>query len=313
MLGRAIVSGALLLGSGCDRVAVNNSAGEVGLFVDGQGAQSPINDLRLSQDEVGIVSFRVGNYTAASTPNRNEVIGFGEARAPTRDRTTWTPGDDSFNFGLEAPVAIDLTIWVVQGPVNVAQFRINDGLVNADATWAEERAGLEIGDVDIIDMTGGAAPPNAVLNFAGNDWAFLESEVGLADGRLNVYWIQTVDGNPARGRSNFDDKIVMGFEGVGHLLAHEIGHALSLLHPEDGGLGSQMPSTNVMAGSSTSRSYLTEGQTFRAHFDPESAVNAVLEARPGQPVEDCHPYDGSPPCPDLQRRIWADGAASPPN
>lgn len=305
-----------LLLQACDMVTVNNSAGEVGLLVDGQGAQNPINDLRLSQNDSGITTFRVGNYTAAAAPNRNEVLGFGEERAPTRLTTTWTAGDDSFNFGLEEPIPVNLTFWVIQGPLDVAEFRIMSGLTAADQIWEAERAGLVIGNVNIVDATNDPDIDDEILNSVGGNnrnWDDFSDEIGFTQDRINVYYINTVEGNPTMGWSDFEARIVMGFNTTGTLLSHELGHAFSLVHPEDGPIAGEFNAQNVMIASTNSRSWLTEGQTFRAHFDPDSVINSVYNARPGQPTENCHPYNESPPCPWLPRRIWADGSAFPPN
>ena len=314
---RAFILVALVGGTGCaDDVTVNNSAGEVGLFVDGQSGPTAINDFRVSLDDPGIAQFSVGTYSLASAPNRNEVIGFGQERSPTRLQTQWTDGEDSFNFGLEQPIAVDLTFWIVQGPVDTAIFRINTGLVESDAIWSDERTGLFVGDYTINDVTDDPDITDAILNAVGGNNINIDdfsNNIGFDMGRINVYWINTVNGGAMTGWSDFGERIVMGFESYGHLLTHEIGHALSLVHPEDGGLGGEFDSKNVMTAASNSRSLLSEGQIFRAHFGPDSAVNAVLMARPGQPEANCDPYNGSPECPDLERRIWADGASFPPN
>ena len=300
----------------CDRVTVNNSAGDVGLFVDGQGTPDPVNDFRLSKDDPGSTTFRVGNYTAASSPNRNEVIGFGAERAPTRATTTWTPDDDNFNFGLGDVVPVDITFWIIQGPVSTATFRINDGLTATDTIWAGERTGFVVGDVDIIDATSDPDIDDAILNSVGGNnrnWDDFSDEIGFAPGRINVYYINTVEGSQTMGWSDFGARIVMGFGTLGALLTHEIGHAMSLAHPEDGPFASEFNAQNVMTAFTNSRSWLTEGQTFRAHFDTSSVVNGELDARPGQPVENCPLYDETPACPRIPRRIWADGASFPPN
>lgn len=305
----------------CDRVTVSNSAGEVGLFVDGQTASADqtgpvaLNDFRLSQNDTGTVEFRVGTFDAAPPPNRNEVLGFGEARAPTRLTTPWTDDDDSFVFGLEQPIPVDLTIWVLQGPFSTADFRINDSQVTAEALWEDERTGLVLGDVDVIDARNDPDITNAMLNSVGGnnrDWDAFSDDIGFTQGRINVYWINTVEGSPLVGWSDFGARIVMGFSSTGSLLAHELGHAFSLQHPSDGGIGNLFGTTNAM-NASTARNHFTEGQTFRMHFQTSSAVNGELGARAGQPVEPCDPYVVSPACPALERRIWADGSVFPPN
>lgn len=297
----------------CDRVTVNNADGEVGLLVDGQGTPDPINDLRLSRTDTGMSEFRVGNLTAASGPDRNEVIGFGAGRAPARLQTAWTEDDDSFNFGLGQPIPVNLTFWIIQGPVPTQEFRIGLALARTDLIWADERAGLVVGDVDIIDATNDPDITNAILNSVGGDnrnWDDFSDDIGFNANRINIYWINTVEGSMSTGWSDFGGRIVFGQLGSDHLLSHEIGHALELFHPP-GSLAASFNAQNVMTSSSNSRSFLTEGQTFRAHFNTNSAVNAIYMARPGQPVAACQSSAETPECPGLQRRIWADGAFAP--
>ncbi|MCH9697458.1 MAG: hypothetical protein K0U68_05065 [Gammaproteobacteria bacterium] len=243
-------------------------------------------------------------------------MGFGEERAPTRLTTPWTADDDSFNFSLGEPIPVNLTFWVIQGPLDVAEFRIMSGLTAADQIWEAERAGLVIGNVNIVDATNDPDIDDEILNSVGGNnrnWDDFSSEIGFTQDRINVYYINTVEGNPTMGWSDFEARIVMGFNTTETLLSHELGHAFSLVHPEDGPIAGEFNAQNVMIASTNSRSWLTEGQTFRAHFDPDSVINSVYNARPGQPTENCHPYNESPPCPWLPRRIWADGSAFPPN
>ena len=62
-----------------------------------------------------------------------------------------------------------------------------------------------------------------------------------------------------------------------------------------------------MHSASSVRQYLTEGQTFRAHTRPASALNAVYNARAGQPTRSCDRDTPMLQCPLIRKRIWADG------
>ncbi len=57
------------------------------------------------------------------------------------------------------------------------------------------------------------------------------------------------------------------------------------------------------------------GQTFRAVHQAHSALNWIYDIRAGAAVRTCaHAVDESNlTCPQIQKRIWADGAAWPPN
>jgi len=63
------------------------------------------------------------------------------------------------------------------------------------------------------------------------------------------------------------------------------------------------------------RRYFTEGQIFRAQASPGSTLNSLYGARPASlPQRHCAQFDDDVQrCPALDKRIWADGNAFPPN
>lgn len=307
-----LAASACVLLQGCDTVRVADAGGDVGLLVDGQGAPDPVNDFRLSKTGIGNVTFRVGNLTSATAPNRNEVICFGTDRAPVREPTPWTSNDDAFSLRLNPSIPISLTFWIIESPFDVQDFRISNALLGMAAMWADERTGLVIGDVDIVDATSDPDITNAIRNSVGGDdrnWDDFSDHIGFHAGRINVYWINTVEGNMSMGWSDFGPRIVIGQLGNDDLLMHEIGHALDLIHVAE---GPNFQSTNAMIAASVSRRYFTEGQVFRMHFNPGSGVNDIYNARPGEPQAACMSGSETPECPRLRRRVWADGPL-PPN
>jgi hypothetical protein len=108
----------------------------------------------------------------------------------------------------------------------------------------------------------------------------LRNEIGFEPGRLNIYWVNTVNGNTGTGVSNFDAQIAMGQQTGDELLVHEIGHALDLRHinttaPDDfnpPNVLAQFDNTNIMHNASNVRAFITEGQTVRMHWNPSSIV-----------------------------------------
>ena len=88
-------------------------------------------------------------------------------------------------------------------------------------------------------------------------------------------------------------------------MSHEMGHNLALTHIDD--LTASFNVTNVMHSASNSRQFLTEGQLFRAHLQPGSAINAIYGVRPGQVTRACARDTNSRTCPGIQKRLWADG------
>lgn len=296
---------------GCDSLTVNNSVNEVGVLIDGQDTGNTVNDRGLTTSGSNNVSFDLGNLDSATSPNRNEVIAFGTGRAPTRLDTPWTSGSDDFTVDLGGKISVPVTVWIVQGPFADQRDHAIDACIQTSVTWDAERMGIRFSQFQIRDATTDPDIDNAILNSTGGDnrnWDDFSNDIGFDANRINVYWINTVEGSTTTGWSDFGGRIVMGRNTGDELLPHEIGHALSLRHPS--GCGANNPNfdpTNVMWPCSNTREFLTEGQVFRAHFNPTSSINALYNARPNQPTANCVGAANTAECPALERRLWADG------
>jgi hypothetical protein len=134
----------------------------------------------------------------------------------------------------------------------------------------------------------------------------IQADIGMRPGRINVYLVGLVDGSTSRGNAC---AIGGGFVAIAagsgaELLAHELGHDFGLEHIDD--LTSDFNAENVMHSASNWRKYLTEGQTFRAHLRPNSAINQVFGLRPGLPTRNCDRDTLTLDCPAIRRRLWAD-------
>jgi len=310
----ATVGLALTVG-GCDYIEVQNAGGDAGLLVDGatSSSGSVVNDRTRVRNGSGTIPVNVGRLRSATAPNRNEAIAFGENRAPTRDAMPWTPGGgDSFPLPLGARLSVPVTVWIVQGPFDTQRDHAIEACIQTSAIWDDERIGIRFSSFEVKDATNDPDIDNALLNSTGGDnrdWDDFSDNIGFDAGRVNIYWINTVEGSTTTGWSDFGARIVMGRNTGDELLAHELGHAFNLLHPVGcGGSTAQFDPTNVMWQCSNSRQFLSEGQIFRSHFNPGSSVNAVYGARPGQPTAPCLSAAETPECPALDRRLWADGS-----
>jgi len=192
--------------------------------------------------------------------------------------------------------------------------------VRTASIWRQERGGFSFADIRIVDAINdpqaanrAAVPGNPTES---NTWKPLRDEIGFDSGRLNIYWVDTVGGNMGSGFSNFGPQIAMGQQTGDELLVHEIGHALSLRHPNTTAQGdlnppevlAQFDDTNIMHNGSTMRAFITEGQTVRMHWNHESIVWTLMpDVGQFSPRPDCDHLGQSGACPVIYRRIWADG------
>lgn len=289
---------------GLDVVRLENApAGERGFLLDGFGSGRFLNDeaVRGSGETVPVGIFR-------SMPGGNdEILVFGPARRPAMLRPApWTAGIDTLSVALEAPIALDVTLWIVKGPFDAQAARARAAMDTTAAIWTDQNAGLVFDSVEYVDATN---DPDAARYFdltLCNSQSGLESQIGKRAGRINVYYVGTVDGGSARGRACpiGGDHAIMAASSGHELLSHEIGHLLSLTHTD--GIAA-FDQTNVMHSASDVRRYLTEGQSFRQQFDTNSVLNRLFGLRTGQ-ARACPLATTDALCPAIETRIWADGA-----
>lgn len=301
-----------LLFSCNDSIKVNNSSGDVGVLVDGEASGTPVNDRGRTSNGFGQINFNVGALSSSSSPNRNEAITFGEDRAPQRAPMAWTSKSDDFKVSLGNRISIPVTVWIVQGPFAEQRDHAIDACIRTSATWDAERMGIRFSEFEIRDATSDPDINNAILNSTGGDgrnWDDFSNNIGFINARINIYWINTVEGSTTTGWSDFGGRIVMGRNTGDELLSHELGHALSLRHPSScGGSTINFDATNVMWPCSNTREFLSEGQVFRAHFNNSSSINNLYNARAGLPTVSCISGTNTAECVALERRLWDDGA-----
>lgn len=300
---------------------------EVGVLVDGRLAPSGphVNDAGfISQAARLEISNRRFSFGDIFYPDRRrEVIAFTRDRRPELLYTPWTGGENVFVVALKSRREFPATVWILTGPAtpppgtpfNTQRIHAMEAILRTLSIWYQERMGLGFSDVRIIDATTDPDAPQRItvpVNPTEQDtWAPLRNEIGFEAGRLNIYWVDTVNGNTGTGWSNFGPQIVMGMNTGDELLSHEIGHALSLLHIN----GQQtFDQTNVMHNASNTRQFLTEGQIFRAHMNSTSLLwTLFLDVGQQPPGRDCGHNDANGACPSLNRRIWDDGTGAPAN
>jgi hypothetical protein len=291
-----------------DRVLLGNAgAGVRGALVDGYVGGRLANDLGFlaegDQVSVGSVQRSAGS---------NELIVFGDGHAPALvTRVPWTEGVDTVFVRLPEPVRVGITIWVVKGPFDAQRTRAKAAVERTTAIWSAERHGIEFSDVEYVDATADPDAPDFFSFDLCAKRAGAENRIGKRDGRLNIYYVERVDGGLDRGRACpiGGDFAVMAERTGDELMAHEIGHLFSLRHVDH--LTDDFDRTNVMHSSSSVRRHLTEAQTFRAHFNAGSVINAGLDLRPDLPIRTCSREAADPGCPAIRSRLWADGGFVP--
>jgi len=293
------------LGCGDDQVRFNNTSGnQSGVLVDGQSSTGQVNDrTRVTLTDV----VTVGSLEPGTS---NEVVAFTNHRpAAIRTSVPWTGGEDDITVDFPNKISIPVTVWIVKGPFNTQRDKAIDACITTASIWNNERMGLQFNPFDIIDATGDPDAPN-YFTFDCSKRTGIQNDIGRTSGRINIYYVDTVDGGTGRGQACAigSDFVAMGRNTGDELLSHELGHDFDLTHIDD--LTSDFDQTNIMHSASNTREFITEGQVFRAHLNPESAINDTYGARPGLLTRDCLRNDFNNQCPDIKKRIWDDGTFS---
>lgn len=299
----------LIAGCAADTVRVTGGDGfEDGVLVDGTASGAVHNDDRATGPDGSAIS--VGPFDAGP----GEIIAYTVGHAPTLSTPTWTGGNDTISFPFDIKYRVKFRIWVVQGPFTDGQTKALNACIRTSQIWRDERQGVSFSAFDITDATGN---PNAAnyTAFTCGKVTGIKTDIGFDTTAVNVYWVNTVDFGSGAGTGNGvwcgGNAVAMGWNVLDHLFSHEIGHAFSLEHVNS--LTTFFDTTNVMHNASNFRAFLTEGQTFRAVVNNSSVVN-TLAGRAGI-TRNCGNSTATtdPPCPAVQKRIWADGGAWPPN
>jgi hypothetical protein len=300
-----ILLASLFLASCADLVQLTNtSEGEHGLFVDGDYCSTgPDNDRRVVSNTPTV---ELGRMKDRGTTNG--VVAFTRRRAVTVvSPESWDGCNGSVTLPLQyqAEIPVPVTIWIVRGSFFSQAFRAVDALVTTTSIWQTERMGVRFGAIRIVDAT---ADPDAsrYAAFTCANRFGLESDIGKDEGRINIYYVNTVDGGSSRGQACKigSDFVALGSTTLDDLLSHEIGHDFGLFHVNGEATFDQ---TNIMHSASSTREYATEGQIYRAHLRPQSAINAVYNARVGLPRHDCGHGVETDTCLHHNRRAWPDG------
>ncbi len=252
------------------------------------------------------------NVNVGARSGAGEAITFSRDRPPALQSTLWATafGDQTVAVPFANVFDTAVTIWVVAGPFATTQQTALTLWQTAQQIFSDERLGVHLSPLEIVDATANAKAATYAAFTCGVGNAGVTSiaaDIGTRAGRINVYLVSLVDGSTSRGNAcAIGGGFVAIASGSGaELLSHELGHDFGLEHIDD--LTSDFSPTNVMHSASNSRMYLTEGQTFRAHLRPNSAINQVFGLRPGLVIRNCDRDTLTVDCPMTRKRLWADG------
>jgi hypothetical protein len=173
--------------------------------------------------------------------------------------------------------------------------------------WDAERMGVEFGAVTVVNATADPDAASLLKTTECQQQPAAETLIGKTSGQINIYYVEGVDGGFDRGYTCPGGATFMASLSKPDLLGHEIGHSFGLGHVD--GLPT-FDQTNVMHSASNVRKYLTEGQVFRSHLDPLTALNKIYGVVPVE-TRSCPGQTVSGTCIGLETRLWADGPIPP--
>jgi len=289
-----------------DQVSVSNAPDDqaVGVLVDGIEVASGavVDDATYDVHHPVLL---LENHTSSAAGD-SEVVVFTNRRPPALlDPAPWTSGSDVAVVPLQDKMGLAVTVWIVKGPFEDQRERAIDACVTTSSIWNSERMGAGFSTFDIKDATGDADADD-YFDFDCSMRADMQDDIGRDAGRINIYYVETVDGGVGRGQacSIGSDFVAMAERSGDELLSHELGHNFDLLHVN---ALADFDQTNIMHSASSTRAFVTEGQLFRAHLRSGSAINDTYGARPGLPLRECGHTTANADCPGIGKRIWADG------
>lgn len=299
-----------------DKISLNNSGGEIGVLVDGLLNKTFINDKTYVSSANPI---NIGSFTKANGTKTNEIMAFGSDRPlEVYSNVPWTSGTDNINMTFGNKILFPISIWVIYGDFETVVTKVTTDLLAASTVFNDEKVGFDFSTVSFVDATSNPLAPNYyVYHSTGTDPAALKNDIGYISDRINLYYCNSINISGTEYTNAgltlaSKDIIILGSTAQPYVLPHEVGHSFNLAHIT--GL-TGFDNTNMMTqAGGPQMKYFTEGQILRMHLSSNSAINFIYNARPGKLLRACGATTttATNTCPELQKRIWADGVM-PPN
>jgi hypothetical protein len=256
----------------------------------------------------------------------SEVVAFTAGKAPAYSQAAFTSAADTVNLNYQPMVDLRVKVWVLCADANCSVSPITDDtrtdivtkLAAAKLLFLDQGAGIQLNLNDpnlISDQTANAAK-NKYHDFGSQCDKFLDLVSGILDkDALNLYIVRSVENQFGRGQTCWLPNVAaLGYLFDGGLIAHEMGHDHWLQHAELFQELAALGTKNIMHSLSTERTYLSEGEVFRMHFERNSVLNRVNAKYSNPPVRrpearscnDGSAIKPSKPCPSLGLRLWTD-------
>jgi hypothetical protein len=213
-----------------------------------------------------------------------EVTAFTVGHPPVTVLQPWTSGVDTVRVAFRLPIEVPLTIWIAYD-FDTTAARARHDLAALDGFWRAQMIGLRVGRVRVDSA------PNLLFECGGDTRGYFDRaainvyymKYGAPPEACDAHIIRMHATNPA---SFLDDYAL--------ILAHEVGHALSLDHVSDPG--------NIMWPQSPPGHALRTGQIYWMHFHDWGALNSIIGVHPvGE--RNCHVQLVSQ-CPAQTFSVW---------
>lgn len=255
----------------------NTTNDSVSIIFDGEFGNKFVNDSILTTTSGEIEIENINNSTV-----NNELIAFTANRRPMIiENFDWESDSDTV-LTFEGYVTIPLKGWVIYVGNTSFEYqrdRIQRGMDDCNRIFAHEGAGIQF-ELELVDVSTLANIEQFYDISTNGDMKNVSEFLGADPDKLNIYFTKTVAGDPHRAFTTFraiefdiNNNIAHGMYTVdGGLLAHEIGHTLTLLHYDTERIGAH----NVEADIGTQiRVFFTEGQLYQMWFNDSTALNTI--------------------------------------